>query len=327
MSFQDLISVIIPIYKVENWLDRCIESVVCQTYSNLEIILVDDESPDSCPDICDVWKKKDSRIKVIHKKNGGLSDARNTGLDVSSGSFIGFIDSDDWIAPEMYERLIHAIKRDHSDISACSVKMVWEDNTPSRMLTQQYNCILSKKEAQIALLEESKLKQPVWYKLYRKSTIENIPFEIGKYHEDVFWSYQAIGNARCVSVIDYVGYYYWQRCGSIMAEKYSLKRLDAVEGKCNRQDYFKSYFPELENKGLIDLWFTCLYHGQIALRELSQQQKLKALEVLNIALSKYPIANADVLIGLKKSQLVWILMAKKSFIKTCKLRNLLKIGL
>ena len=101
MSCKDLISIIIPIYKVEKFLDRCVESVVNQTYSNLEIILVDDGSPDNCPYMCDEWAEKDSRIKVIHKLNGGLSDARNEGLKSSTGKYVGFVDSDDWIAPEM----------------------------------------------------------------------------------------------------------------------------------------------------------------------------------------------------------------------------------
>lgn len=326
MSGNNLISIIIPIYNVQKLLDRCIESVVCQTYSDLEIILVDDGSPDDCPLICDEWAEKDSRIKVIHKKNGGLSDARNAGMKIAKGEFIGFIDSDDWIAPEMYERLLHAIITDQSDIAACNVKMVWEDDSKSRMLTQQNNCILNKGQAQSALLDESILKQPVWYKLYRRSIIENIPFEKGKYHEDVFWSFQAIGNASYVSIIDYVGYYYWQRSGSIMGEKYSLNRLDAVEGKCKRQDYFREYFSELESKGLIDLWFTCLYHGQTALRELNQKEKTQALETLNGIINKYPIGKDDIK-DLKNIHRIWILLEKISFVKACKIRNLLKIGI
>lgn len=325
MSCKNLISIIIPIYNVEKLLDRCIASVICQTHSELEIILVDDGSTDSCPHMCDEWGKKDSRIKVIHKVNGGLSDARNEGLKIATGEFIGFIDSDDWIAPEMYERLLKAIITDHSDIAACSVKMIWENDTKSRMLTQKNNCVLDKREAQLELLNESKLKQPVWYKLYRQSIIENIPFAKGKYHEDVFWSFQAIGNASCVSVIDYVGYYYWQRSGSIMGEKYSLKRLDAIEAKCNRQGYFKAYFPELESKGLIDLWFTCLYHGQAVLRELTQKEKSQALEALIAVIKKYPITEEDIK-DLKKAHRMWILLAKTSFIKACKIRNLLKCG-
>ncbi len=325
MSCKNLISVIIPIYNVEKLLERCIKSVICQTYSYLEIILVDDGSSDKCPYICDKWAKRDSRIKVIHKKNGGLSDARNEGMKNAMGEFIGFIDSDDWIAPEMYERLYNAIITDHSDIAACNVEMVWEDNSQNRMLTKQNSCILNKEEAQSALLDESILKQPVWYKLYKKTIIENIFFEKGKYHEDVFWSFQAIGNANSVSIIDYIGYYYWQRSSSIMGEKYSLKRLDAVEGKCKRQEYFKLHFPELEGKGLIDLWFTCLYHGQVALKELEQQERLQALDTLNIVLNKYSISKNKIK-GLKKSHCIWILLAKISFMKTCKIRNLLKIG-
>ena len=102
---EELISVIVPIYKVEAYLERCIRSIVNQTYKNLEIILVDDGSPDSCPDICDVWKEKDDRIKVIHKKNGGLSDARNAGMQIMTGTYISYIDSDDWVANDMYEKM------------------------------------------------------------------------------------------------------------------------------------------------------------------------------------------------------------------------------
>lgn len=326
MNCKGLISIIVPIYKVEKVLDRCIRSIVCQTYSDLEIILVNDGSPDNCPDICDRWEKKDSRIKVIHKENGGLSDARNAGLEFANGEFIGFVDSDDWIAPEMYERLLNSMIQNNSDIAACSVEMVWENNSQSRMLTQQKNCVLNRKEAQLELLIESKLKDPVWYKLYRKSVIEGMFFEKGKYHEDVFWSYRAIGNANSVSIIDYIGYYYWQRGESIMGEKYSLKRLDAVEGKCNRQEYFKEYFPELESKGLVDLWFTCLYQGQVALKELSQKEVLQVFQRLKEVLKKYPILKKSFK-DIKKMHRIWIFMEKISLIQTCKIRNLLKVGI
>ena len=116
---QSLISVIVPVYKVEQYLDKCVESIVNQTYRNLEIILVDDGSPDNCPAMCDGWAKRDYRIKVIHKANGGLSDARNAGIAVASGEFIGFVDSDDWVAPFFYERLISILIDNDCDISAC----------------------------------------------------------------------------------------------------------------------------------------------------------------------------------------------------------------
>ena len=116
-----IISTIIPIYKVEKYLQTCIESVVNQTIKDLEIILVDDGSPDYCPEICDAWAQKDSRIKVIHKENGGLSDARNAGLDIAQGEYISFVDSDDWIAPNMYEIMLEVIEKEHADICACGI--------------------------------------------------------------------------------------------------------------------------------------------------------------------------------------------------------------
>ena len=120
MNSQPKISVIVPVYKVEKFLDRCVESIVGQTYENLEIILVDDGSPDNCPSMCDKWAEKDSRIKVIHKENGGVSSARNAALDAATGDFIGFVDSDDWIEPDMYESLMMRIDETGKDIAVCS---------------------------------------------------------------------------------------------------------------------------------------------------------------------------------------------------------------
>ena len=133
---MELISIVVPVYKVEPYLDKCVSSIVNQTYKNLEIILVDDGSPDNCPVMCDAWAEKDNRIRVIHKPNGGLSDARNAGMSAATGELIAFVDSDDWIAPDMYEKLYHRLTEDGSDIAACGVQMVWEDNTPPRMLTR-----------------------------------------------------------------------------------------------------------------------------------------------------------------------------------------------
>ena len=122
-----LISVIVPVYKVEQYLEKCVNSISVQTYSNLEIILVDDGSPDKCGDICDSLAKKDNRIKVIHKPNGGLSSARNAGIDIASGQYIGFVDSDDSIEPYMYEKLLGLIKHDGTKLAVCAVNYIYED--------------------------------------------------------------------------------------------------------------------------------------------------------------------------------------------------------
>lgn len=323
---EPLISVIVPVYKVEKYLNRCVESIAGQTYSNLEIILVDDGSPDYCPAMCDVWAEKDSRIKVVHKKNGGLSDARNAGMEVACGELIGFVDSDDWIAPDMYQRLYEAMKADNSDVSACGVEMVWGDGTLSKMLTKTGSCVLDKEEAMQALIEESWLKQPVWYKLYKTALIRDILFPVGKYHEDVFWSYRAIGAAERVSVVNHVGYYYWQRSESIMGEEYSLKRLDAIEALEARQNYLENNFPDLATKARCGLWFSCIYHGQKTLQNLSAQEQKCSIQYINHVLQRHQFS-AIALNKLGQKEIFWIRIAKISLITACRIRNALKIGL
>ena len=131
-SNAPLISVVVPVYKVENYLDRCVESLLAQTYQNLEIILVDDGSPDSCPALCDEWGKRDEHIVVIHKPNGGLSDARNAGVLAAHGDYIGFVDSDDYVAPDMYESLYAHLVEADADVSICGIADVYFDHTETR---------------------------------------------------------------------------------------------------------------------------------------------------------------------------------------------------
>ena len=322
-----LISVIVPVYNVEAYLDRCVQSIADQTYRNLEIILVDDGSPDNCGAMCDAWAEKDSRIRVIHKENGGLSDARNAGMAAASGEYLGFVDSDDYIAPEMYQLLYTHICENACDISACGVELVYEDGTEPRMLTGPGSRVLNRSGAMEAMIRESWLKQPVWYKLYRADRVRDLLFPVGKYHEDVFWSWQAVAAADRVAVFDTPCYFYVQRSGSIMGEGYSLKRLDAVEAKLQRQTWLEERFPELAEEGRINLLFTCLYHGQMALKHLHGEEKRKAMTVLKAVVSDF-----SALCGTQKNPLsltrrCWLAMAAVSFPLTCRLRNLLGIGM
>lgn len=318
-----LISVIVPVYKVEPYLDKCVSSIVNQTYKNLEIILVDDGSPDNCPVMCDAWAEKDNRIRVIHKTNGGLSDARNAGMSAATGELIAFVDSDDWIVPDMYEKLYHRLTEDNSDIAVCGVQMVWENGASSRMLTREGSRVLNQEEAMRAIIEESWLKQPVWYKLYKTELVRDILFPKGKYHEDVFWSYQAVGRAQRVSVSDHIGYYYLQRGGSIMGEGYSLKRLDAVEAKVQRCAYIQERFPEISALATKNLWFTCIYQGQLAVQGLNAASSKNTISYLENILANHPLQNH---IGSLKGN-VWLALASVDLLKTCKLRNMLGIGL
>ena len=326
MSTEALISVIVPVYKVEPYLDRCVQSIVNQSYRNMEIILVDDGSTDACPAMCDAWAVKEPRIRVIHKENGGLSEARNAGMAVATGEYISYIDSDDWIAPEMLERLVAAMERDDSDIAACTVEMVWADGTPSRLLTVKKNRVLEGQDADKALLEESLLKQPVWYKLYRRFIAEDLPFPVGKFHEDVFWSYQAVRRARRVSVIDYVGYFYFQRQGSIMGEGYSLKRLDAIEAKIEQVEYYSRNGSVLADLAKIKLSNACIYHGQMALKHLPKEERKKALSLLQTVVRENSTPS-QARRKMKKSHSLWISLANYSLSLTCRIRNMLGIGL
>ena len=323
---RPLISVIVPVYQVEEYLDRCVQSIVNQTYKNLEIILVDDGSPDNCGVMCDAWAEKDSRIKVIHKKNGGLSDARNAGMAVATGSFLGFVDSDDYIAPEMYELLHNRIVADGSDIAACGVEMVWEDGTENRMLTQQGNRILDTRAAMEAVIEESGLKQPVWYKLYKTELVKDILFPVGKYHEDVFWTWQAVAGAEKVSIFDTPCYFYLQRSSSIMGEKYSLKRLDGLEAKCQRHRGIVEKMPELSMKTLCSIWYGCLYHGQCALRDLQAQERKAVMDKLKEVQRMYPLPEKrpD---SINMKYWTWFRLSGMCLPMVCRIRNWIKLGL
>lgn len=321
-----MISVIVPVYKVEPYLDRCVRSIVEQTYTDLEIILVDDGSPDNCPAICDAWAERDSRVKVIHKQNGGLSDARNAGMDIATGEYIGFVDSDDWIAPEMYQILYNMLQRDQSDIAACGIKMFWEDDTPPRMLTPAGQKVLDRESAMSAIVEERELKQPVWYKLYRHEIISSIRFPVGKYHEDVFWSYQAVGAAQRVSVTDIPCYFYMQRSGSIMGEGFSLRRLDALEACAQRQQYIEQRFPQLSEQAAIDFCFRCIYQQQAALRFLKNDELKEANSTIRhywfqLKRKHYSWHGTSIKQG------VWLRLSQMSLVGTCKLRNWIKVGI
>ncbi len=205
---MDKISIIIPIYNVEKYLDKCIESVVNQTYKNLEIILVDDGSPDNCPKICDEWSKNDNRIKVIHKKNGGLSDARNFGLNEASGDYVGFVDSDDIISSNMYEKMLDLMKKNDADICSCEFVRFLEGDKPYFKEDNEYK-IYSNDEILKSLLTE-KITNHVCNKLFKISLFNNIKFPVGKKYEDIMVMYKILLKTEkfIASKSQYYGYMY-----------------------------------------------------------------------------------------------------------------------
>ena len=208
-EIEDLISVIVPVFNVEPYIEQCIKSIVDQTYKKIEIILVDDGSSDQGGAICDCWAASDDRIRVIHQDNQGLSAARNAGLAISKGEYISFIDSDDWIEMDMLEVLHERITDSESDIVICGVMVEYESGSSSKEFNKDE--IFTSKEALISLLSGSEVKDQVWDKLYRRSAIGTVQFPIGKFHEDLYWSYQVIVNVDRISLVSKSFYHYRQK--------------------------------------------------------------------------------------------------------------------
>lgn len=218
-----LVSVIVPVYNVEQYLKECVDSIIEQTYKNIEIILVDDGSTDQSPRICNEYKKKDSRVKVIHKNNGGLSDARNKGIDASNGSYIGFVDSDDWIEPNMYETLVEDLKDQASDISICGIYREYQNKTVQERNKKEQ---LDRNDAIKELLKGNIIHDHAWSKLYKKELFDNVRYPCGKVYEDIRTTYKLFLKCNRVSLVSPCLYHYRQRQGSIIRNGFNDKKLE-----------------------------------------------------------------------------------------------------
>lgn len=317
---MELISVIVPVYKVEPYLNKCISSIVEQTYKNLEIILVDDGSPDNCPEICDAWAKKDSRIKVIHQINCGAGAARNVGIDVAKGDFLAFVDSDDYLAPYMYETLYKAMQDTGADTAECDYVKVEDDHAS---FTSEYRkvALFTAGQALSAHIHDSCFSQLIWNKLYRRDLIQNVRFPIGMVIDDEFFTYQLIGRADRLVRLPCKMYAYRQQPNSVMHSMSPKRCIDAVNAKIVRHTYFVDNYPELVDESLVNLWLNCIYQGQLALRELDKQQAVETLESIERLMNDRPLPARC-----SAKEKLWSLMAKSNFIFTCRLRNLLKVG-
>ena len=235
---EKLISIIVPVYNVGELLYKCINSIRNQSYTNLEILLIDDGSTDCSGELCEVMAKKDNRIKVIHKKNGGLSSARNLGVKVSKGDFVQFIDSDDWISPNMIEELYKAINYNLADIAICGIIMSDNINeTPMEWYNE--NTVLSMNQAMDALIENHRLTSHAWNKLFKRSIIEGVPFPEGKLYEDVRMMHFVFEKCTRVAIVKEKYYYYFQRNNSITNVPILKNKLELVEAFIDRFEYMK----------------------------------------------------------------------------------------
>ena len=243
MKANEKISVIVPVYNVKLYLHKCVDSILNQTYQNIEVLLIDDGSTDGSSDICDSYTEKDSRIKVVHKKNGGLSSARNTGLDMATGEYILFVDSDDYIDIEMIRRLYDALVKTGADMSVCNIRMVGVDG----LTTFPYPENVVRDEEMDEALYWRKVYEPnaicyvvAWNKLYQKHIWEKNRYPVGKLNEDEYVLHQILQKCRKITGISYVGYNYVIREDSIMSQKGKKANFDVFDGWMERIVYLKS---------------------------------------------------------------------------------------
>ena len=235
-----MISVIVPVYNVEPWLRQCLDSIVGQTVRDLEILLVDDGSPDLCGEICEEYARADERIRVFHTENRGLSAARNLGLREARGEYIGFVDADDWIEPEMYAVLREAMEETGADVSICGVR--YGVAVPAEDGKRE---VWSGEKALTVLLDR-KINSQVWNKLYRRQLFQNVVFPEGMNYEDVFVMHRIVGQADFVTRVPFTGYHYRrQRPGSITDTHTAKNLLDYADAYLDRYRWFEENRREL----------------------------------------------------------------------------------
>lgn len=238
---EKLISVVVPVYNVELYLEKCIESIINQTYKNLEIILVDDGATDRSGKICDDYSQKDSRIKVIHKQNGGLSEARNAGIEIACGDYIAFVDSDDFIHPKMYETMMNIMRKDHSDMIVCGITPVSDqaEIDQNMKIPNDSDRIVNGVEFQHMYFDRKYAQTVVvaWNKLYSRRMFQTLRFPKGKLHEDEYTTYKITYPCKQISYVETGFYYYVTRSTSIMGS-FTEKRFDLLLSYIERMKYF-----------------------------------------------------------------------------------------
>lgn len=323
---SDLVSIVVPVYNVASYLDKCVKSIVQQSYKKLEVILVDDGSTDHSSEICDCWAMKDERIHVIHKSNGGLSDARNVGFAITSGKYISFVDSDDWLDLSFIEKMLFTLKKEDADIVECGVVYLNEHNQVLRNRNiSAKKFTIDRINALRLLIKEDGVYQTVWNKLYKRDVVENIFFENGRCNEDDFWTYQVFNRAKKIVVISDNLYFYLQRGSSIMGEGYKLKRLDSLVARINRMEYFQKD-NELANFTKARIFYDFMFHFQSALEYLEpSEQKIVTNYIINAMkdITKYTYKDS----GVPKRYQIWFALFKRFPYLIAKIRNNLKIGI
>ncbi|GAB5617076.1 hypothetical protein JCM31739_19010 [Faecalimonas canis] len=318
MMKSKLVSIVIPVYNVEDYLKRCIESVIQQTYKNLEIIIVDDGATDDSPIICDEYASKDERIKVIHKINGGLSDARNVGYSESRGEYIFFLDSDDWLEKNTIEILYEALLRYDADIVVANYYYQYEFHCVSANVIEEVQ-VYNRKQAMEELLRNDLIKNFAWGKLYKRELLEEYAFPVGKLFEDTYWTHLIFNQAQKIVLVKEELVYYFQRSTSI-SYVFDIKKLHILDGYKERREFVKKEYPELLYlidetmiSLMINLYMDSIRHFDRKIHKNFKTVLMKLCKELQEEINQNPLIDKE-----KKSQFNSFYKSTKIyFIKEC----------
>lgn len=279
------ISIIVPVYQVEKYLEKCVNSILGQTFTDFELILVDDGSTDHGPEMCDQYAKQDARVKVIHKKNGGLSDARNAGIDVAQGEYLGFVDSDDYIAPDMYELLYRDITKENADLAICGIYDVYEGHEPKQK--QVMHKVMDQQTAIKVIFEGNIISVHAVNKLYRRPIFTKLRYPVGKYHEDSFVILDVLEQCQKIVVDSQQKYFYYHREGSINTEHFSSSQFDFIEAWVKNGERLASMYPQLADVGRQRICFANFMVLDKLIRGQAEQEYAETKKIVHYLRSNF----------------------------------------
>ena len=292
MNEDALISVIIPVYNVRPYLERCFQSVTNQSYRNLEIILVDDGSTDGSGELCDELAARDLRARVIHKQNGGLGSARNAGMEDANGEILSFVDSDDWIKPGMYKEMVAIMRKDQSQVVACGIQRVTESGEISYYNDQlEERAVYTRVEALRELPKNERLSNSMCNKLFRQETVEGLRINEKIAYEDNPYTPMCIARAERVSYTAEPFYCYFERMGSISRKEFSLRDFDRVTADRMRLEFYHEQFPQCEDAAAIAFIGTCLkvyYQSAGSKDQIIRDKRALLAKELKETIIRYP---------------------------------------
>jgi glycosyltransferase involved in cell wall biosynthesis len=315
MVNENKISILIPVYNTDKYLAKCIESVLNQTYKNLEIIIIDDGSTDRSGEICDTYLEKDNRIKVIHQENSCRGNALNNGLRIATGKFVGFVDCDDYIEPDMYETLLDALCTHDADIAECGFFKVWRDE-----IKKYHNCHGSGKitlfdncQAIEALLSK-KLNSATWNKIYKMNLVADLKFPYVRFCGDEAWIYKVFARSRKIVYLDLAKYYYLQRDGSLINSLIRWEKLELFYIFKERLEFINGSYPALFNFSQKNFFiFLIKYFRKLGMNDNLDKVKKNRSEIQKYLIENYESFYSNPLMNKKNKALLKIFKVSPGF--------------